>query len=280
MRTDPLHPNHQLPAIVKENIMSLEQFSTMLSSATHNFANALPAELLLSSEGGLQTFYAPFDYINTEARIVLCGITPGLQQASRALDEARKQLRQGASVDQARQAAKETASFAGAMRTNLINMLDHVGVHRLLGVDSCARLFDTHRHLVHYTSALRYPVFLDGQNYSGSPAMLSRSSLRHQVETHLAEEIKTLGPLCLYVPLGPKVTEVFQHLQAKGLLKPEQLLDGLPHPSGANAERISYFLGGKPREKLSSKTNPAVLDAAKAKILAKLATLQKESVMN
>lgn len=166
------------------------------------------------------------------------------------------------------------------MRANLINMLDHVGVHRLLGVDSCARLFDTHRHLVHYTSALRYPVFLDGQNYSGSPAMLSRSSLRHQVETHLAEEIKTLGPLCLYVPLGPKVTEVFQHLQVKGLLKPEQLLDGLPHPSGANAERISYFLGGKPREKLSSKTNPAVLDAAKAKILAKLATLQKESVMN
>jgi hypothetical protein len=260
--------------------MSLEQFSTVLSSSTHNFANALPAELLLSSEGGLQTFYAPFDYVNTQARIVLCGITPGLQQASRALDEARKQLRQGASVDQARQAAKETASFAGAMRTNLINMLDHVGVHRLLGVDSCARLFDTHRHLVHYTSALRYPVFLDGQNYSGSPAMLSRSSLRHQVETHLAEEMKTLGPLCLYVPLGPKVTEVFQHLQVKGLLKPEQLLDGLPHPSGANAERISYFLGGKPREKLSSKTNPAVLDAAKAKILAKLATLQKESVMN
>jgi hypothetical protein len=260
--------------------MSLEQFSTVLSSSTHNFANALPAELLLSSEGSLQTFYAPFDYVNTEARIVLCGITPGLQQASRALDEARKQLRQGASVDQARQAAKETASFAGAMRTNLINMLDHVGVHRLLGVDSCARLFDTHRHLVHYTSALRYPVFLDGQNYSGSPAMLSRSSLRHQVETHLAEEIKTLGPLCLYVPLGPKVTEVFQHLQVKGLLKPEQLLDGLPHPSGANAERISYFLGGKPREKLSSKTNPAVLDAAKAKILVKLATLQKEVVMN
>lgn len=260
--------------------MSLEQFSTVLSSPTHNFANALPAELLLSSEGALQTFYAPFDYVNTEARIVLCGITPGLQQASRALDEARKQLRQGASVDQAKQAAKETASFAGKMRTNLINMLDHVGVHRLLGVDSCARLFDTHRHLVHYTSALRYPVFLDGKNYSGSPAMLSRSSLRHQVETHLAEEIKTLGPLCLYVPLGPKVTEVFQHLQAKGLLKPEQLLDGLPHPSGANAERISYFLGGKPREKLSSKTNPAVLDAAKAKILAKLATLQKEGVMN
>lgn len=258
--------------------MSFERFSTLLSGSTHDFKKTLPTELLLSTEGRLQTFYAPFDHINTAARVVLCGITPGLQQASRALEEARRQLRQGASLEQARQAAKETASFAGPMRSNLINMLDHVGLHTLLGIDSCARLFDTHRHLVHYTSALRYPVFLDGQNYSGSPAMLSRASLRNQIETHLAEEIRVLGPQCIYVPLGPKVTEAFHHLQAQGLLKPEQLLDGLPHPSGANAERIGYFLGGKPREKLSSKTNPVVLDAAKARILAKLATLRSEGL--
>lgn len=256
--------------------MSLETFSSLLRASTHNFATALPAELLLATEGKLQTFYAPFDHINTGAKIVLCGITPGLQQASRALDEARRQLRQGATLEQARQAAKETASFAGPMRSNLTSMLDHIGLHTLLGIESCARLFDTQRHLVHYTSALRYPVFLDGENYSGSPSILSRASLRNQVETHLAEEIRALGPNCIYVPLGPKVTEVFQHLQAKGLLKPEQLLDGLPHPSGANAERISYFLGGKPREKLSGKTNPDVLDAAKARLLDKLATLRSE----
>jgi hypothetical protein len=261
----------------KNIVMSLEQFSRLLSSSTHAFVHPLPDELLLSSEGGLQTFYAPFDHINTGARVVLCGITPGLQQASRALDEARKQLRQGASIEQAKQVAKETASFAGGMRNNLVNMLDHVGVHTLLGIDSCARLFDTHRHLLHSTSALRYPVFLNGKDYSGSPAMLSRTSLRHQVETHLAEEIRTLSQQCLYVPLGPKVTEVFQHLQAKGLLNAEQILDGLPHPSGANAERISFFLGRKPREKLSRQTNPAMLDAAKARLLAKLAKLHSES---
>lgn len=110
--------------------------------------------------------------------------------------------------------------------------------------------------------------------------MLSRLSLRHQVDTHLAEEVRTLGSKCLYVPLGPKVTEVFQYLQSKGLLKAGQLLDGLPHPSGANEERISYFMGGKPREKLSSKTNPAVLDTAKARIIAKLASLKSVEVMS
>ncbi|VVP46958.1 hypothetical protein PS850_05200 [Pseudomonas fluorescens] len=256
--------------------MSLEQFSRLLAASTHTFAHPLPAELLLASEGNLQTFYAPFDHVNSEARIVICGITPGLQQTRLALDEARRQLRQGASLEHAKQAAKETGSFAGTMGNNLIRMLDHVGVHSLLDIDSCARLFDTHRHLLHSTSALRYPVFVNGKDYSGSPAILSRTSLRQQVEIHLAEEIRVLGPQCLYVPLGPKVAEVFHHLQARGLLKAEQVLDGLPHPSGANAERISYFLGRKPREKLSSKTNPATLDSAKARILDKLATLQSK----
>lgn len=253
--------------------MSLETFGEWIAATTHDFST-LPAELLLSSEGNLQTFYAPFDHVNIEAKIVVCGITPGLQQASRALEKAREQLLLGTSIVEAKKAAKGTASFAGPMRANLINMLDHIGLHTLLGIDSSARLFDTHRYLVHYTSALGYPNFMDGKNYSGSPAMLSRASLRHQVETNLAQEIQALGPQCLIVPLGPKVTEVFQHLQAKGLVKPEQLLDGLPHPSGANAERISYFLGGKARENLSSKTNPVLLDVAKTRILAKLATLQ------
>lgn len=260
--------------------MSLEQFSRLLAASTHTFAHPLPVELLLASEGNLQTFYAPFDHVNSEARIVICGITPGLQQTRLALDEARRQLRQGASLEHAKQAAKETGSFAGTMGNNLVRMLDHVGVHTLLGIDSCARLFDTHRHLLHSTSALRYPVFVNGKDYNGSPAILSRASLRQQVETHLAEEIRVLGPQCLYVPLGPKVAEVFRHLQAQGLLKADQILDGLPHPSGFNGERISYFLGRKSREKLSIKTNPTILDGGKARILAKLATLQREALMN
>lgn len=255
--------------------MSLEQFSSLLSTSTHSFAT-LPDELLLSSEGSLQTFYAPFDHINVGARVVLCGITPGLQQASQALVAARQQLQAGASVAQAKQAAKETASFAGAMRNNLINMLDHIGLQTLLGIETCACLFTTHRHLVHYTSALRYPVFINGENYNGSPAILSRASLRHQVENHLTQEIQALSPECLYIPLGPKVTKVFEHLQGRGLVKAEQLLDGLPHPSGANAERISYFLGGKARAALSKQTNADVLDATKARLMAKMDTLRSE----
>lgn len=252
-----------------------EKFSPLLTDPTFKLSgHPLPKDFLLASEGNLETFYSPFDYINTEARVTICGITPGYKQAMNALSEARKQLNAGASLEEAKRRAKETASFSGPMRNNLIAMLDQIGLHLLLDINSCARLFDTHQHLVHYTSALRYPVFVDGKNYSGNPAMLSRSSLRQQVDTHLAEEVRALGKRCIYVPLGPKVAEVFKRLQNNGLLKPAQLLDGLPHPSGANAERISYFLGTKSRETLSMKTNPGVLDHAKAQLKEKINKLK------
>lgn len=256
--------------------MSLfEKFTPLLSNnAVALSGSELPKDLLLSSEGSLQTFYAPFDYINTQARITICGITPGMHQAVVALKEARRLLNAGAPSEEAKRKAKETASFAGAMRKNLINLLDSVGIADLLGINSCAHLFDTHTHLVHYTSALRYPVFINGGNYNGTPKMLTAPSLRHQVDTYLAEEVKALSANCLFVPLGEKVSAAFEHLQSKGLVKGEQVLSGLPHPSPASMERINYFLGKKDRADLSIKTNPDKLDAARAQLLAKVAGLR------
>lgn len=250
------------------------QFQPLIADATDFAGTPLPTALRMSQEGTLETFYAPLDYINPQARVVICGITPGLQQATRALQEAQLQLRAGTAVEQARKLAKQTASFAGAMRSNLIALLDAIGLQQHLGIDSCASLFASHSHLVHYTSALRYPVFIKGENYSGTPSMLKRPTLRQQIDQHLSEEVRQLGTDCVYVPLGPKVTEVFEYLQQQGLLRSEQILNGLPHPSGANAERISYFLGRKSRDTLSSKTNPAALDAARTRLLDKMQQLQ------
>ncbi len=131
----------------------------------------LPTELLIEEDGDLSVYYAPFDYINTEAKIVICGITPppGFQQAILALEEAGKQLRQGATPEAAKLAAKNTASFGGPMRSNLIRLLDYIGIPQKLDIDSCSELFGSKSNLVHYTSALRYPVFKSLKNYSGTP---------------------------------------------------------------------------------------------------------------
>ncbi len=233
-------------------------------------------ELRLAScnHGGkrLDIAYAPFDYINLEARIVIVGITPGRQQMRNALLECRRQLLSGASTEQALAAAKVHASFSGPMRANLVSMLDDIGVARLLGLPTAAALWGAESNLVHFTSALRYPVFVDGKNYSGTPTMLRVPLLKDQLETWLGEEMRRL-PNALFVPLGPKVGEALAYLAPRVGIAEEQVLTGLPHPSGASGERIAYFLGRKPRERLSSKTNAARLDAARMELMMKIEKL-------
>ncbi|NIC38693.1 hypothetical protein HBJ58_18650 [Halomonas desiderata] len=232
----------------------------------------LPETLLLDRSGSLETFYAPFDHINREARIIICGITPGMQQARNALNAARACLAEGQPYEIAMAEAKKIASFSGPMRRNLVELLDGLGLQNWLGIDSCQQLFGSHSHLAHYTSALRYPVFVNGKDYNGTPSMLKQASLRRQIETSLSEEVSALSH-ALFVPLGPRVAEVFQQLVTQGLIDDNRVLAGIPHPSGANAERIAYFLGRKPREALSNKVNPDKLDRARRSLCDKITAL-------
>lgn len=231
---------------------------------------SLPDFLKISEQGELATYYAPFEHINKHAKIVLCGITPGAQQAEIALNTFARALNEGKTREDALRLAKATASFAGPMRTSLVKMLDHVGLHTAFGLTSCSALFGEHADLVHYTSALRNPVFFRGQNYTGNPLMLKEFELRYQVETNLKQEVIELGPDTLYIPLGPKPDAALQHLAGMGLLKSEHILSGIPHPSGANAERIKYFCEEKDRNDLSSRTNADALDAARASVKSKI----------
>ncbi|MEO9779058.1 MAG: hypothetical protein ABJH07_09820 [Sedimentitalea sp.] len=216
--------------------------------------------------------YAPFDHVSRAAKIVIVGITPGRQQMANALQECRRQLRAGMEQDAALAAAKVHASFSGPMRANLVAMLDDIGVAQLLNLESTAALWGTASNLVHFTSALRYPVFVDGKNYSGAPSMTRVPVLRSQLETCLVSEMRQL-PDALYVPLGPKVSEALEWAAPRAGIPEAQVLSGLPHPSGASGERIAYFLGRKPKALLSVKTNAARLDAARDDLKTKIKEL-------
>jgi hypothetical protein len=236
----------------------------------------LPEELRISTgPGGFSTWYAPFEYVNRNAQIVLCGITPGIQQADAALVAARDSLVQGQSIDSTVIHAKSTGSFAGVMRTNLASMLDHVGVNQLLGIDSCSRLFGDRADLVHYTSALRNPVLSDGVNYSGDSKMMGLPYLWDQILEGIKAEASVL-PRALWIPLGPQVGNVFEKLVEMNVIEQGRCLAGLPHASGENAERIKYFLGEKSREKLSSKTNAQLIDDRRCNLVEKVDTLSHQ----
>lgn len=255
------------------NKVNLNTFSSQISSATKEElkSDKLPDNLLISDEGQYQTFYAPFDYINENAKVVIVGITPGLQQASNALLKARDILNSRGSIGEAREKAKVYASFSGAMRNNLTAMLDHIGLNEYLDIKTTESLFEDNQNMVHFTSALRYPVFKNGKNFNESPLKLKK-----QVMAWFAEECKILSN-AVYIPLGPKVTEVLELMVELDILKSEQVLSGLQHPSGANAERIAYFLGRKDKVALSVKTNPTKIDAGKKLIFQKIASLIKIS---
>ena len=243
-----------------------------LSAAELNGSATLNERLRITQEGPVEVCYVPLEHINTSARIVLVGITPGRTQMINAVQEARRQLDAGADVTQTLIAAKKIGAFSGAMRPNLVNLLNHVGINRWLEIESCDDLFGKASEMVQTTSVLRNAVFINGENYNGTPSMSRNPLLRNQLLSQFGEDAKVLLH-AVFVPMGDKVAEALHFVADQGLLNRERILDGLPHPSGANAERIAYFLGRKNRGDLSVKTDPVKLDAARASLLCKVAAI-------
>lgn len=229
-------------------------------------------KLRIAQDGSVEVCYAPFEYVNRQARIVLVGVTPGHTQMLNALRECRRQLDAGADERSALKAAKLTGAFSGTMRPNLVALLDAVGLNRWLGLQSCSDVFSRAAELAQTTSVLTNPVFVDGENYNGTPSMIRHPLLQQQLIEGFGRDAQAFRS-AVFVPLGDKVAEALHFLADRGCLTKERILDGLPHPSGANAERIAYFLGKKDRAALSAKTNPDKLDRARSELIAKVALL-------
>lgn len=235
---------------------------TIRQLPAHIAADApLPAELEMTRDHRYQVYYAPFDHVTLSARVVLVGITPGKQQANAAYVAAGIALRAGQGHQDALATAKATASFAGPLRRNLVDLLDHVGVAAKLGIPSAGELWTAKQELVHFTSALRYPVLEQHKNYAGG-GISGSALLAREIDRWFAAECRALSS-ALFVPLGPAALWACERQVAAGALQGTQILRGLPHPSGANAERVAYFLRRKAPHLLSSKTRPEPLDAGR-----------------
>lgn len=206
---------------------------------------ATDPRLLLWADGALSVYYAPWDWVNITAKVMLVGITPGAHQAAVALREAQACLRAGCSSEQTLRRAAAAGSFSGPMRTHLVTMLDGVGLADALGVDSAARLFDTHHHLAALCSAIDYPVFVHGENYNGaSPPLARHPVLRSLVRASLGARL-AMTPDALVVPLGKAAQAAVALLAADRLVDPDRLLTGFPHPSGGNGHRVQQYAANR-----------------------------------
>jgi hypothetical protein len=219
------------------------RLKSLLPSTPPGSLDELPLELFLFDDAQLSVIYAPVDFVNTEARIVLAGLTPGWRQAQ-ASYAAHAELR-GLSEERAGFEIKRRAAFVGSMRTNLITMLDELEVGRHLGIGTAAELFAEHANAMHATSVLRYPVFKAGKNYAGqNPKPVGHPFLRAMLERLCAPELASV-PDALIIPLGKAAEEGLEYLTALGRLRADRWLRGFPHPSAANGHRKAEFSRAK-----------------------------------
>jgi hypothetical protein len=234
-----------------------EKFVQVLRSETAPVAR--DPRMIIEQQGDIQVFYAPFEYINPEARIVLVGITPGPTQMVNANNVARRALSEGYSNEEAIRKAKEQGAFSGEpMRGNLIRQLDHWGFSIWLGIASASDLFDKSRHLVQTTSLLRYPVFVRGDDYRGTPDMTKHPLLRKYLLEHFVSEVREMKN-ALFIPLGPQVQKVLDHLVHEKIVDDHQIIRGMLHPSGNNTYRINYLIS-ESRGPVPHATNPSPYD--------------------
>jgi hypothetical protein len=202
----------------------------------------------MAESGSLEMYYAPHnEYINSAAKVMIIGLTPGWTQMRTAMEAARAGLAEKLPDQEVCQKAKEAASFAGPMRSNLAGMLDALGLPLVLDIPSSDGLFAEQRRLLHTTSVLRYPVFADKRNYSGArPDLLRNAFLKENALEFAAEELRLVSG-ALVIPLGTKVEGILQLLVQAGKLDPGRCLWGFPHPSGANGHRHRQFASASGR---------------------------------
>ena len=138
-------------------------------------------DFLVNKDGNIEIYYAPFDYINSKAKIVIVGITPGLQQMTQSFQV----IKDGKSLKE----VKDLSSFKGSMRTTLIKYMDELKINKILKIKSCESLFNLDSKYLHTTSLVKYPVFDKGKNYSGAN-ILKKKILLEFIEKKFSKRIK------------------------------------------------------------------------------------------
>ena len=192
-------------------------------------------KFLITKDKKIKIYYAPFDYINSKAKIMIVGITPGLQQMLQSYEVINK----GGSLKK----VKDLSSFKGSMRTGLIKYLDELKINKILKIKTSESLFDKHSKYLHTTSLVKYPVFDKGKNYSGANIQ-KKEILMNFIEQNFLKELKQLKKT-IVVPLGNTVSSTIEYLDNKYNLNLTCFLKGFPHPSGVNARKNVQFRKNK-----------------------------------
>ncbi|MHB1527563.1 MAG: hypothetical protein ACYCZN_15050 [Candidatus Dormibacteria bacterium] len=121
------------------------------------------------------------------------------------------------------------------------SMLDGIGLDRGLDLDTTEQLFTDEHRLVACVSAISYPVFFRGQNYTGHrPPLIRHPLLRSLVVASLGAQLGMVRD-ALVIPLGRAAQDAVELLVDLNLLEEDRCLLGFPHPSPAFGGRLAQY---------------------------------------
>jgi hypothetical protein len=200
-------------------------------------ANVTSDDLRLFGTWDLAAYYAPFDHLEEDARVVLVATAPPLSQAITAHRAARDALWSGVRREEAWRRASLAARPRGTFRTNLVHMLDGLGLAEAMGVPTMRQELEGASSRIHFTYCVRYPVLVNDLDYSGRrPKLLRYPPLRRFVDEVLSRELAQI-PDAIVIPVGRVAGEAVASLIDDGRVELARCLLGVPNPSGANGHR-------------------------------------------
>lgn len=210
----------------------------------------LTDDFLIEKKGNIEIYYAPHnEYLNPKAKIFIVGITPGFDQMSTAIAEARREFENGDDIERIQYKCKCAGRFSGSLRKNIISMLDDLELNKVLKINSCSELFEDKDYLLHTISLVPYSVFVKKANYTGhTPKLIKSDFLMKYVYENFIDEFNRMNNSknMMLIPLGKAVEEVLFKMAEDNIISENQILNGFPHPSGANVNRLIQFEENKP----------------------------------
>lgn len=173
-----------------------------------------------------------FDYVNSKAEVVIVGITPGNSQ--------QKGSREGMSPRE----IKRKYAFAGALRKNMVRMLDYIGLNSLLRIDTCASLWEQDFDRVEMTSLLKDATYVVGQRgktmFKDTEIIAKSKELSEKYENGFVRDCEQYKQAKLFVACGQGVYDELMKLKGRGVIAAPVV--AIAHPSGNNAIRVKYYM--------------------------------------
>jgi len=224
--------------------------NTLLALSDHDLDGELnkPDTLRLypsrgaSDAYGIEILWAPLDFINRKARIVVVGVTPGPNQARRSYKAVRMAVAKGYNPQADLERIKAEASFRGnVIEPNLMSLLEHSGLAERAGIEDIDDLWTKEASKVHFTSTIRYPTFIKGELFNNQIDSLEHPELKKYVETYLAEELASVPTDADIVALGQKGPRIVRYAAKAAGIDLRRVV-ALPHPSGSATGAVRDFL--------------------------------------